>query len=494
MQRILGGVRLVAALVVVTALVADFDYVQGFTTFAAENWFSYFTTQSGMAGAVVLAASGLHALRGRVEPELMAAVRAVVLSYVVVSGVVFGLIVLESSSQAYYVEVPWSSRLLHFVIPAYALLDWTLAPGRPRVTWKAVGWAMLFPIAWCAFTEYRGPRVGWYPYFFLDPAQVGVPYEITAWLALVAGVLAGCPRSSWRSAACGPRDPGAGGAGTTTRRMRRPSRTSPRAPPRTRPRRRRARRRPPSAELPSRASTDARMRAWGVTTSADPRSPDDGGTSLELRWPTVMTHDGDPEAAVIDVVNVGAGRWIPREGDAFVAIGAFTEPDAPAPGISFAVAGGQRAAVALDPGDRTRIPVAITAGDWAALRPGPHDLHIALVGLSARTAGPLRVDVTAEAIARRRPVDRSERPPTDSDMRRSHDARISWLRTRVAAADALVPLVSELAAVASRAEAVARIRTLLDLDEEHAQLLLHTQLHGLLPYAAEAIRHEWPRP
>ncbi|WP_316293162.1 Pr6Pr family membrane protein [Clavibacter michiganensis] len=191
MQRILGGVRLVAAIVVVVALIGDFDYVQGFTTFAAENWFSYFTTQSGMAGVVVLAASGLQAIRGRAEPPLIAAVRAVVLSYVVVSGVVFGLIVLESSSQAYYVEVPWSSRLLHFVIPAYALLDWTLAPGCPRVTWKAVGWAMPFPVAWCAFTELRGPRVGWYPYFFLDPAQVGVPFEIAAWLALVAGVLAG---------------------------------------------------------------------------------------------------------------------------------------------------------------------------------------------------------------------------------------------------------------------------------------------------------------
>jgi len=184
-------VRLVAAIVAVAALVADFDYVQGFTSFAAENWFSYFTTQSGMAGVVVLAASGVHALRGRAEPQLMAAVRAVVLSYVVVSGVVFGLIVLESSAQAYYVEVPWSSRMLHFVIPAYALLDWVIAPGRPRIAWRAVGWAMAFPVAWCAFTEVRGPRVGWYPYFFLDPGQVGVPFEIAAWLALVAGVFAG---------------------------------------------------------------------------------------------------------------------------------------------------------------------------------------------------------------------------------------------------------------------------------------------------------------
>ncbi|OUE27929.1 hypothetical protein [Clavibacter michiganensis] len=98
--------------------------------------------------------------------------------------------------------------------------------------------------------------------------------------------------------------------------------------------------------------------------------------------------------------------------------------------------------------------------------------------------------VTAEAIARRRPVARSGRPPTDSDMRRSYDARIAWLRTRVAAADALGPLVAELAGVASRADAVARIRGLLDLDEEHAQLLLHAQLQDLLRYSAEATRRE----
>jgi hypothetical protein len=213
-QRILGAVRLVAALVGVVALVGDLDYVQGFTSFATANWFSYFTTQSGMAGVVVLAASGVHALRGGVEPPLMAAVRAVVLSYVVVSGVVFGLIVLESSAQSYYVEVPWSSRLLHFAIPAYALLDWIVAPGRPRVPWQAVGWAMAFPVAWCAFTEIRGPRVGWYPYFFMDPAQVGVPLGIVAWLALVAGVLAAVTAAVVALSRVRPADPAPGGAGS----------------------------------------------------------------------------------------------------------------------------------------------------------------------------------------------------------------------------------------------------------------------------------------
>jgi hypothetical protein len=228
-----------------------------------------------------------------------------------------------------------------------------------------------------------------------------------------------------------------------------------------------------------------------MTASDAPRPRDDDSRpALELRWPTVMTRDGDPEAAVVDVVNVGARRWIPRDGDAFLAFGAFTEPDAPVPGIAFAFAGGPRGAVALDPGDRTRVRVSIPDGDWAALRPGPHDLHVALVGPHARRAEPLRVTITDEAIARHRGATAPGRPPTDSGMRRSYDARIAALRTRVTAADALAPLASELAAVASRAEAVARIRMLLGLDEEHAQLLLRTQLQDLLPCSAEATRRE----
>ncbi|WP_440694318.1 hypothetical protein [Clavibacter nebraskensis] len=220
------------------------------------------------------------------------------------------------------------------------------------------------------------------------------------------------------------------------------------------------------------------------------RTPvDDIRPALELRWPSVMVDGGDPEAPVVDVVNVGAERWIPREGDALLAFGALTEPGAPAPGIPFAFAGGPRGAVALDPGDSTRVPVAIAAGDWADLRPGAYDLHAALVLPHARRAGPLRVTVTADAIARRRAASPG-RPPTDAELRRAHDTRIAWLRTRVAAADALTPLVAEVAGVASRADAVARIRALLGVHEEHAQGLLDVPLRDLLPYAAEATRRE----
>ena len=230
-------------------------------------------------------------------------------------------------------------------------------------------------------------------------------------------------------------------------------------------------------------------------THDDPRSPDPDGAAggpraaLELRWPDLMTRDGDPAAAVVDVVNVGDARWIPAAGDAFLAFGVLTEPGAPAPGIPFAFVGGPRGAVTLDPGERTRLAVSISTSAWAETRPGPHDLHVALIGPSARTAVPLRVDLTAETIARA--TGSGARPgPDAAELRASYAARIAWLRVRLAAGDALVPLAERLAGAASDAEAVARIRALLDVDDDHARRVLQSPLREFLPPAADATRRE----
>ncbi|MDA3805833.1 MULTISPECIES: hypothetical protein [unclassified Clavibacter] len=227
-------------------------------------------------------------------------------------------------------------------------------------------------------------------------------------------------------------------------------------------------------------------------TLPDARPPGDAGPSghgLELRWPTVMTRDGDPEAVVVDVVNEGDARWIPT-GESLLAFGAITAPGAPPPGIAFAFAGGPRRAVALDPGDRTRVPVSIPDGDWAELEPGPHDVHAVLISPHVRAAEPLRVTITAEMIARRcAAVARVPRHDADA-VRRSREATIAWLRARTAAGDALVALAGELARAASAADAVARIRALLDTDESTAQLLLGTPLDMLLPSAVAAGRRE----
>ncbi|MDQ1598251.1 MAG: hypothetical protein QOI70_1675, partial [Microbacteriaceae bacterium] len=88
-----------------------------------------------------------------------------------------------------------SDQLLHFVLPAVAILDWVSAPGRGRAPWRTVGFTVTFTAAWGVFTLVRGEVVGWYPYFFLDPAQVtglgGLGPLSAAALVLFCGVASG---------------------------------------------------------------------------------------------------------------------------------------------------------------------------------------------------------------------------------------------------------------------------------------------------------------
>jgi hypothetical protein len=190
-RRLVGVLRLVAAAAGLSALVSYFVYVLGFSTFSTVNYFNYFTQQSNIANVVVLTVSGVLMLRGVPEPRWFASVHALVTAYVIVSGLVYGVIVIESASHDYAIGVPWSSQVLHFYLSTFVLVDWVFAPGRTRVRWRLVAAALPFPVAWGLFTIWRGSRVGWYPYFFLDPAQVRWPDEFVLYNGIAIGTIIG---------------------------------------------------------------------------------------------------------------------------------------------------------------------------------------------------------------------------------------------------------------------------------------------------------------
>ncbi|WP_127792307.1 Pr6Pr family membrane protein [Agromyces sp. LHK192] len=175
-RRFLGGFRLAVAVLEVVAIVGNFQYVLGFRFFATANFFSYFTIQSAFVAVVVLVIGGIFALSAPRDPAWLGIVRTMATVYVLVSGVVFGLIVSQASTRDYRIEVPWSDTLLHFVVPALALVAWTtdsIIAVNPRVPWSTVGWVLVFPSGWLVYTLIRGQDVGWFPYFFLDETQVG---------------------------------------------------------------------------------------------------------------------------------------------------------------------------------------------------------------------------------------------------------------------------------------------------------------------------------
>jgi hypothetical protein len=193
-----GLVRLLGAAVCATALVARFIWGLGTVTFTPSNFFAYLTIQSNIAFAVVTVVAAVIALRIPRDPSWLTTARAVVLSCTVSAGVVYAFIVQQAGVRGVPIDVPWSDQVLHFWLPALAILDWAASPGRGRAHWRTVPIVLGYTLAWGVLTLIRGPIVGWYPYFFLDPSQVGSVGEfllfsgvaLVAFGALSAGIVA----------------------------------------------------------------------------------------------------------------------------------------------------------------------------------------------------------------------------------------------------------------------------------------------------------------
>ncbi|PRY70596.1 hypothetical protein B0I08_101733 [Glaciihabitans tibetensis] len=190
-----GLARLLAALVCIIALVARFYWGLGTATFNAPNFFAYLTIQSNIAFVVLAILSGVRNLSSGEDPRWLTTMRAVVLSWTVTAGIVFAILIQQGGARGVRVDVPWSDVFLHFVLPGVALIDWSTAPGRGRANWRALPMVVAYPILWGVVTLVRGNFVGWYPYFFLDPAQVSGVGEFSFFcgfaLVLFASVAAG---------------------------------------------------------------------------------------------------------------------------------------------------------------------------------------------------------------------------------------------------------------------------------------------------------------
>jgi hypothetical protein len=167
-----GYLRLTVALVCTVALVFRFIWGLGSATFTASNFFAYLTIQSNIAFVVVSVLGGIYALRQPVDPRWLTTLRASVLSCTVSAGIVFAVLIQQAGARNFRIDVPWSDQILHFWLPAFAILGWIAAPGRGPGLRRALLYVLGYLVVWGGFTLVRGSVVGWYPYFFLDPAQV----------------------------------------------------------------------------------------------------------------------------------------------------------------------------------------------------------------------------------------------------------------------------------------------------------------------------------
>jgi len=180
-MRVLVGLLVLAALV--TQITADLLH----DSFTPGEYFSYFTIESSMMNVVVLLVGGAIAWRWHRDTELFTSVRVAILSYAVITGLVYNVLLRNIPGDGGYEPPRWCNEVMHVWVPVFILLDWLLAPGRARVPWKRLWLVVSFPLAWLAFTMIRGAITLWYPYPFLEPAGPG---GIPSLLVYVVGIAA----------------------------------------------------------------------------------------------------------------------------------------------------------------------------------------------------------------------------------------------------------------------------------------------------------------
>lgn len=198
LRRMFAVARLTMGLLVLAALVTQVVTKVLNNAFTPGEYFSYFTIESSMMNVVVLLVGASLAFRVPRDTDLFTSVRVAILSYAVITAVVYNVLLRNLPGDGSYEPPRWCNEVMHVWVPIFIVLDWLLAPGRVRVPWKRLWLVVSFPLAWLAFTMIRGAITGWYPYPFLDPAGPGgIPslliyvVGIAAFIVMVAAVAIG---------------------------------------------------------------------------------------------------------------------------------------------------------------------------------------------------------------------------------------------------------------------------------------------------------------
>lgn len=189
-RRIFGWSRLLAAAVCIVSLTHRMLWGMGSQTLASDNFFAYLTIQSNIAFALLSIIAGFVALRRDEDPLWLTTARALVISWTITAGLAFSIIVWQAGLRGIPITVPWSDVVLHYVLPAFAVVSWLIGPGRREASWRVVPFVLLYPVVWGVFTIWRGRIIGWYPYYFLDPRQVSGLGEMALSCALALSIFA----------------------------------------------------------------------------------------------------------------------------------------------------------------------------------------------------------------------------------------------------------------------------------------------------------------
>lgn len=189
-RRVTGILRILFGLMVFSMVVWQVTDRLIHNVFRPAEYFSYFTVQTCLGIAVLFVAGGIYAWNHASDTRLLTIVRVSIFSYSIVMLVVYNVLLRDVAPAAADVGYDWPvfpNEFEHVWAPILVAVDWVFAPGRFPLRLRAMWWALIYPLAWVAFSLVRGSLTGWWPYPFLDPNG---PNGVTGVVIYVVGIAA----------------------------------------------------------------------------------------------------------------------------------------------------------------------------------------------------------------------------------------------------------------------------------------------------------------
>jgi hypothetical protein len=152
------------------------------------RFFSYFTIESNLLVAVT---SSMLAVRPNRDGLLFRVLRLDALLGIAVTGVVYAVL-LAPQHDPHGINAVTNAGL-HYVVPALSVVGWLVFGPRPRIDETTLLLALIWPALYVGYTLAHGAASDWYPYPFIDAAQIGYPTALRNGLGVVvllAGVAA----------------------------------------------------------------------------------------------------------------------------------------------------------------------------------------------------------------------------------------------------------------------------------------------------------------
>ena len=136
------------------------------------NFFSFFTIQSNIIGAVAVSTAAVAGPAAR-SSVWLSQFRGAATLYMGITGMIFSLLLSGTDVQT---PIPWVNSVLHYVFPLFIVIDWLVDRSVWPLSFRQGLIFLVYPVAYGAYSLIRGPIVDWYPYPFLDPRVHGYLY------------------------------------------------------------------------------------------------------------------------------------------------------------------------------------------------------------------------------------------------------------------------------------------------------------------------------